>query len=234
MLARKLMMAQGGEVVSPYAQLILASNPYLYAPLDESDSTGLALNLGTGPDGIFVNSPTMFQAPVCLDGGKSMTMHTAADRATSKYAEFAKPMFGANLTVECWIKATALGGALVASYLAGNNNFLLSVDSYGRISFYIFKAGIAASVSSNAGAVVINNTYHIVAVYNGTTVRILRNGVQVATANTTGSIDNDEVPITIMARGANAQDMTGLIDNVAVYPTALSDATIISHYDMGK
>jgi hypothetical protein len=76
--------------------------------------------------------------------------------------------------------------------------------------------------------------YHIAATYNGSTMRIYVNGVQVgAGLAKTGNLRNSAQPLRI-GSFFTADYWDGAIDEAAVYSTALPVATILAHYNNGK
>jgi hypothetical protein len=73
-----------------------------------------------------------------------------------------------------------------------------------------------------------------VATYNGATMRIYVNGVEVGSGQAkTGNMRNSGQPLRI-GTAALADYWDGPIDEVAVYSTALPAATILAHYNNGK
>ena len=77
-------------------------------------------------------------------------------------------------------------------------------------------------------------TYHIVATYNGSTMRLYVNGAEVGTGRAkTGNMRNSAQPLRIGAF-SSADYWDGAIDEAAVYSTALPAATILAHYNAGK
>ncbi len=79
--------------------------------------------------------------------------------------------------------------------------------------------------------------YHVVGVYDGTTIKIYVNGALGQSTTFTGSPRvNTGVPLTFGARGeglAGFWTYNGMVDEAAIYSTALSDAQILAHYQAG-
>ena len=77
----------------------------------------------------------------------------------------------------------------------------------------------------------LNVWYHIAFTYDGTTVKLYVNGTMVGSYAFTGTLGVNATDLEIgrySASSATTQDMR--IDEVAVYPTALSAARIAAHY----
>lgn len=143
------------------------------------------------------------------------------------------------VSVEAWVKPTAgisaYGSAVVK---AGNDNW---TDGYGiawnggNIGFY------AGDHVHEIGAPVTLGTWsHVVGTYDGTTGKLYVNGVLVASASYTTALATSTAPLLIgaAASGATTWDAgyywKGGVDDVAVYPTALSAATIARHWNAGS
>jgi YD repeat-containing protein len=77
-------------------------------------------------------------------------------------------------------------------------------------------------------------TYHIVATYDGSSMRIYVNGAQVGSGRSkTGSIRNSGQSLQLGAIGSS-DHWDGVLDETAVYGSALSAATVLAHYNAGK
>jgi hypothetical protein len=77
-------------------------------------------------------------------------------------------------------------------------------------------------------------TYHIVATYDGSSMRIYVNGAQIGSGRSkTGSIRNSGQSLQLGAIGSN-DHWDGVLDETAVYGSALSAATVLAHYNAGK
>lgn len=84
-----------------------------------------------------------------------------------------------------------------------------------------------------------NQWYHVVGVYDGTNITTYVNGVlgtNTAFVSTPRVNTNSSIPLTFGARANGSQGFftySGLIDEAAVYDTALSPARIAAHYQAG-
>lgn len=76
--------------------------------------------------------------------------------------------------------------------------------------------------------------YHVVGVFDGANATLYVNGVQEATAALSGAYQpNLTIPLGIGGRGDNAFLYDGMLDEVAIYPAALSATQIQAHYQNG-
>ncbi|HEX5500901.1 MAG TPA: LamG domain-containing protein, partial [Thermomicrobiales bacterium] len=79
-----------------------------------------------------------------------------------------------------------------------------------------------------AGAV-----HHIVATYDGSSLRIYVDGAQAAEGAATRELLDEAYPFRIGARSDGVNGLVGVLDEVAVYDQALSPDTIAAHFQAG-
>ncbi len=93
----------------------------------------------------------------------------------------------------------------------------------------------AQNVRTNATPVAGGATYHIVATYDGTELALYKNGVLAAPKVTaTAVLPTVATPAVIGAFSDTLQMYAaGIVDEVAMYPTALSADRVAVHYDIG-
>lgn len=129
---------------------------------------------------------------------------------------------------EAWIKPYDVSGKHIIF------NSELSVELYindGKLkaSFYTddFPSGVYLTSS---GALSVNNWYHVVLSYDSQKARIYSNGAIVASEDLTGHINAGSTSFIIGARSFDPNEpFNGLIDEVAVYSSAMDSAVIQSH-----
>lgn len=150
-------------------------------------------------------------------------------------------------TVECWANSTGIDtGTLVHSMLAGDNpanerdrsgwsfraegtdlKFVIGSTDYSVTPYKFITA---------AGVVQIGTWQHFAAVYDGTSVILYADGVEVAReVLTTPLLANYASQTAIGGRGEkyDGWNFSGYIDEVAIYNKALSSADILAHYQNG-
>jgi hypothetical protein len=171
--------------------------------------------------------------------------------------DFAQPVGGnAALSVEAWVNSSAAqtsGAAIVAKgYGSGGEQFDLDMGSSGNFRFFIREAGGTTHSVSSSVVPTIGQWYHLVGVWDGANgaVRLYVNGVtsgQVTNLATglglkATSTTNSLLPTTpLVSIGARASTQAstaydfqfkGLIDEVALYNSALSADQVAAHYQM--
>lgn len=222
-----------------YSSEVLADSPEDYFRLGES-SGATATNAGTGGhgNGTYVGSPTLGaagllfgDADTCVDlSGSGQYIETAA----------ASKMYTA-LTVEAIIRADTFSGNrdIVGRRFNGDalkECWQFRVLDNGKLDFFIVAGGTYYTSYQSTSTLSPGTTYHVVVTWDGSNVRLYINGVLDATyAHTIApNIESTSLKIGWSAFGSPFQEYwDGKIDEVAVYPSALSAARIAAHYDAG-
>lgn len=102
----------------------------------------------------------------------------------------------------------------------------------GRIGFERWRDG-EADVVITPDALPIDTVTHVVAVYNGETMRLYIDGKAVSEGPSRRELTDTPFTFRIGARSDGANPYYGIVDEVAVYEVALDDATIAAHYATG-
>jgi hypothetical protein len=89
----------------------------------------------------------------------------------------------------------------------------------------------STSVAVVTPAVTDTNWHQIVAAYTGSRVKIYMDGVLKQESATTLQMAANTLPLNIGRANTNNYFFNGWLDEVAVYPTALSAQTILAHYN---
>jgi hypothetical protein len=155
-----------------------------------------------------------------------------------------------SITIESWIKSTALANA---SHGAGINSKGLSSDgNTGVYETLLIKSGVSnypffrlriggispAYVPLNI-PISLNQTYHFVSTYDGSTMRIYINGVESGTGlSTSGSIETNTQQLTVGTRylqksGSNSAFSGSVFENM-IYNRALTATEITQNYNAQK
>ena len=134
---------------------------------------------------------------------------------------------------ELWVKRGALqgttqrllhkGGGVAALGFGINNKLVLLPGGTG-----------AATTASSTTAITDQSWHHVVATKNGAEVRIYVDGVDRTAAGTNSDADLQRDRAQHRAGDHRQRLRGGDIDEVAVYPTALSPARVLAHYQAGR
>lgn len=148
-----------------------------------------------------------------------------------------------DFTICCWIKPESLtdatGHNLVAKYDTASNqrsyNFWLLKATggyYPRLNVSSDGSGYAAADADTP--VTAGSWVHLAAVYNGTDLRIYRNGsLDITPVSYSSGIHNGTAEFRLGRHSSSAYPYDGLLDEVAIFDRALSADEIISIYNYG-
>jgi len=140
------------------------------------------------------------------------------------------------ITLESWVYPTTL---VDNNWLSrddnANRNYSFYSNAAGDVYITMFTGGVNKYVFL-AGALTINNWFHVVGTYNGAIEYLYINGISVGTPNAwVGTIDNDDVSLTIGAReDAFDREFLGYIAPVRIYNYALTAGQILKRYEADK
>lgn len=192
-------------------------------------------------NGTLVNSPTFTSSPANIRfNGTNQRVTFAANSAvqflnTSPY------------TLEAWIYPTQIPPSSVYQgiidresnpgtgrdgwnfWLQGNSQASNTTVAFGSERFGL---GVQNSASTSVTAVsTIGVWQHMVSTYDGTTIRIYRNGVQLTTGTSNVNITNTTQTVGLASRSGAGSFFYGSISAVKIYNRALSASEILQNYN---
>jgi RHS repeat-associated protein len=229
-----------------YSTAVLADAPVGYWRMgDPIPSVQVADSSGNGNTGAYTNGPTLGVAGgLAGDSDSAVSFDGVDDYATIPDSTSLDSPSGA-ITLEAVVKPGAITGQLPI-VLKSAPTFSSPYYQYGlflttstgvRFSFAT-DGGLSGTTFSNTGWVP-NAWNHILGTFEQGIVRVYVNGTLVGTqAVPLGTISHYSTPVDIGAYETKSKTagnvFLGVIDEVAVYPTALSSARIAAHSDMFK
>lgn len=238
--AGKMMFARpfGISTAAAYRAAVLADSPVAYWRLGEASGTVAADETGTYP-GTYVGSPTLGASGV-FAGDSAVTFNGSSQRAT--VADAVGLRITGAFTIEVWVKFSSaqVNKGICGKYdtATANRAWVLYTANDGsgqKIQFTAQTSG--GSFNTNAVATTANNLddgawHHVVGVFNPSTIlRIYVDGVAGANASIIpASIFASTATLEIAAYNQAKNYFNGSIDEVAIYPTALSATRIAAHY----
>lgn len=239
--------AAGGT--STYKTTVLGDRPAAYYQLDEYAPGGAVANRTALTDSAFQNAGYyLSSAPngITRTGGltaKDIGGDTAAQFSPNGFAatrNYFQLHFG-TMTIEAWVAWKTLPGGVIASFgNAGNapfDNYKLAYDTTG--AKFVYQIAVGGSPHT-LGAVSArpNVVYHVVGTFDGGMQRLYVNGVLRAAQTLHGAIGGYDSRSTFGFNVANdsthQHPASAVIDEVALYPAALSAARIAAHYLAGS
>ncbi|WP_051684390.1 PKD domain-containing protein [Blastococcus sp. URHD0036] len=235
---------------SAYANQVRADGPTAYWRLGET--TGSTAYSAVGTTTLTEGAGISRGAAGAVAGDPAVTANgTTTGIAATSTTVTAPP--ANDLTVEAWVRTTSTAGGVVAQFgdsASGANTVSdrgLYVDSGGRISFGVTRQSGGATPTTTYTAVrspaaVTDGTWHHVVATIGTGgARLYVDGASVATnsalttANTrlgTGYWMLGRGTLTGWQNAPASGNLAGSIDEVAVYPFALTPAQVAQHYGL--
>jgi glucose/arabinose dehydrogenase len=184
---------------------------------NEGTGTGVADASGTG------NSGTIGTATWTTLGkyGNALSFNGSNARVTVPDSNSLDLTNG--MTLEAWIFPTQGGGWRDLIYKGPDDTYYLESSSDAASPA---TGGRFAGTLYAPAALPLNAWSHLAATYDGQTLRLFRDGVQVASKAQTGSIPVSTGALTIGGDALYGQHVAGRIDEVRVYNIALTAAQI--------
>jgi hypothetical protein len=130
------------------------------------------------------------------------------------------------MTVEAWVRPSSVSGwrtVLMKEFGADLSYAIMGSGGSGPAAFIHTSSGANAPAAANLP---LNVWSHVAATYDGSTLRMYVNGVQVATNPTAGNLRVGTGPLRIGGNSGSGEYFSGLIDEVRVYSKALTAAQV--------
>jgi hypothetical protein len=241
---------QGGApavTASAYRQLVLDDKPLVYWRMGASKDRIVPDETGGGNDLVLQGTGHALgvQGAIEDDGDGAIEFDGKASFAIASNARVLDFVGGAKFSLECWAERQ-LGGASYFQHLfsnvqgvAGNRDgfalYLLPEPASGDSARSVFEYDRPAADLGIWGPVFGANLWgHYVAVFDGTQVSLYVNALA-SNDVTAGSIAARTVPFTVgRAAGVDGSYFKGALDELAIYPRALTSAEIAEHYSYAR
>jgi hypothetical protein len=127
------------------------------------------------------------------------------------------------MTLEAWVNPTTLTGIWRDVIYKGDDNYYLAADSTNVRPAI---CGPSGGALFGTGKLSANAWTHLAGTYDGATVRLYVNGVQVSSRAQTGAIPISTNPLQIGGDTIYGQYFPGRVDEVRIYNRALSATDI--------
>lgn len=215
-----------------YADAVAANNPVAYYRLGEPSGTTAADSSGNGLNGTYLGTPVLGVPGSMLAETDSAIRSVDTNLGDGVTVADAAALRPAQLTVEAWVNpdTAGYGNVLTKSTNFGDGYGLFRDFSTGRMRFFVNTYSFGGIAET---AVPTNQWSHVVGTYDGTAVRIYVNGVLAATTVYSTPIIHSLQPLNIGRYASGNSPWHGMLDEVAVYGTALTGAQIAQHYSRG-
>lgn len=221
--------------MSEYSDLITAASPVAWYRLNSAGTTDSSGNSRTIT---WVNAPASYATdPLANDSDGAADFDGTDDHGTIADADVFSPYTNSNFTVEVWANPDTnhVGAILQKSGEWG----IGWGEGGGTNQFFCFiqKTDLnMVKYASESGTSSTGTWYHLAMVWNGTTLKLYKNGVDVTSLladNAVTGMGNTTNVVYIGQNASNGQRYNGKMDEIAVYNTALSSTEILKHYEVG-
>lgn len=220
---------------SPYATAVIADAPASYWKLDQPTGSYVdqrPANIPGAPAGTVTRN--VFGG---ADGGWGAGLHAQGSIAFGNNYGFAG--VGA-FSVEMWVKRTgdSTGYAKVFNKngtAAGTSGWGWQQNAASDVTpgaLTVSRTSTTAGQTLGTAILTLNQWYHVVQTYDGTTMKLYVDGVQVGSVASPESITDSANALTLGGpTGVAAGEWPGQADELAIYTTALPAARILAHYN---
>ena len=191
-------------------------------------SSTISLGLGLGGGKAATSSGT--------SGGTPFTnQYSVSFDGSDDYISTGLDVGGASaLTVSAWVKHDTVGNAAIVTQYAGPNNRAFRLAMYPNTSSWAgLRLDAYNSSNTNFGAnylldpVISSGVwYHAAFVFTGSAITVYYNGNASPTVSMTGVLDSVTRNVDIGSSGGTSDFMSGNIDEVAIFDSALSASDI--------
>ncbi|RKT47467.1 glucose/sorbosone dehydrogenase [Thiocapsa rosea] len=247
---RYLQDRSGGNVTFQAAALQGATSPPPPEPIglvghwtfDEGAGSAAQDSSGNGNDGILINSTWgtgRYGQAVALSGNNDSHVSVPGSSTLNAFTD--------QITISAWAFPTQPISGFVAvvnrqiGTIAHPDQFYLGFGPQNGIMRYKWEIGTTSGEGNiYRGSPDSNRWIHLAGTYNGSTMRLYVDGVEIGSVPMTGTIRVDDNPITIGAEenGSVLYDVVGtfagLIDEVRVYDRALSASQVDTLFRYGS
>ena len=226
-----------------YANAVTLDNPSLWYRLGEPSGT-TAVDAGSARrNGSYVGSPVLGRpgALNCSPDTAVMFNGSTTEVTTSTAAAVPAP---STFSVEAWFVTTVGGGKLIGfgnsrSGTSSQYDRQVYLTNSGQVVFGLYVSGYR--IAASPGTYLDGKYHHVVATLSGAGMVLYVDGVKVAANATTTTAESNtgwwRVGYDNLSGWPGAptrSHFTGLLDEVAVYPTALSATRVAAHYNADR
>ncbi|HEV2889971.1 MAG TPA: LamG-like jellyroll fold domain-containing protein [Frankiaceae bacterium] len=135
-----------------------------------------------------------------------------------------------SVSLEAWVRPTTLPAS--QTVVRKDQQYLLRLEG-GRLYARVWFVGGSYVEAWSSAVVQAGAWQHLVATFDGATLRVYRNGAQVAASASAGSLQSSSNELTL-GRSLDYDHFSGSIDEAAVYSRALPASEVRAHHDHGS
>jgi hypothetical protein len=233
--------AQEGTPADDYAALIEETRGLVaYWRLDEASGDTAADRGGQGIEATYAPGVSLGE-PGLIGEANAAAGLGGTDDAYVDAGDVLDFEAGAPFSLEAWIQPDEFANPYPRLVMkeatddSGNRQgYLLYISrETGRLGFERWRDG-EANVVTTIEPIPLGEVTHVVAVYDGQAMRLYIDGEGIAEVPAGLGLSDTPFPFRIGARADGSSPFTGVVDEVAVYETALDAETIQAHFQAGS
>jgi RHS repeat-associated protein len=218
---------------SNYNTTVLGDAPTAYWRVGEAAGTTMTDATANANNGTYVGGFTLGQAGAIVGDTNTAVAFDGATGAAS--VPNAASLQVSKISIELWVKKLAetnygmyVTKNWVANGGAGTGWFqLMNSGTSGRLEFRVTGDSPTALISNRTLA--LNAWYHVVATYDGSNARLYVNGALDSVLTIAGTPAQTTDPLYV-GRRSDGYFNQAVLDEVAIYPSALSAAQVAAHW----
>ena len=199
---------------------------------DETSGTVASDSSGNNKTGTLTNGPTWttgkINSALNFDG-------------TDDYVNLGNMnVSGSGITIAAWVKADSFSSAIDTRFISKANStseqghyWMLGQTNSGgdKLRFRLKAGGSTQTLIASSGDLPLNTWFHAIATYDGSTMRLYKDGIEVGSVAKLGTIDIDTtIPANIGRNPDGSNHMDGAMDDIRIYNRALSTSDIQALY----
>jgi Domain of unknown function (DUF1929)/Concanavalin A-like lectin/glucanases superfamily/Glyoxal oxidase N-terminus/Kelch motif/Galactose oxidase, central domain len=209
-----------------YYETVLADVPGGYWRL--GDTTGGALDETGGPAGAYNGGVARGVPGALLSDANAAARFDGVDDYVSVPDHPALDV-GDFFAYELWLRRGAARGVSQRIIHKGGGAASLGFGTNNKLVLIPGGSG-ASNIASSSIAINDSNWHHVVATKSGTSVHIYLDGVDVTALGTNTTATNNATALNIGRATTGTGYFDGDIDEVAIYPVALTQAQVLEHF----
>ncbi len=218
---------QTSGTVSPYAQAVLADAPAAYWRLGETAGSTAADSAGASAGTVF-GGVTLNQSGALADGNPAMLFN-----GSTGYVRGANPAasLAGDLTIELWLNVSLATRQTLISK-SNLSEFELTLETWGQLNFYQGNGTTFEEIPLTFAGIAANTWQHVVVTRTAATntIRLYVNGILKGSRTYTTAATASARLVSIGRSDSGAKYVNGRLDEVALYPAALSGVQVAAHY----
>jgi len=217
------------EAGRPYHEAVLANSPVSYWRLGEAGGSALHDTAGSN-GGTYAGSGVTNAASGGIAGDIDRAARFDGASGAAQVPDAASLDRGNGpLTIEAWVKRGATGTTQTIVD-KGTDAYRLYFGGTDRLT--LARSGGADIVASSSALTDTAGWHHVVATKSGATSRLYIDGADVTGTVTDATLGDTSAPLSVAGDGSG-QWLSGSLDELAIYGTALTPAQVREHYAAG-